>query len=495
MILHDDQRQLVARIGQSLRAGHRRVCVQAPTGSGKTVLMAHLAHLLIDKGARVLVLVPRRELAFQMVATLERFGKYAGLIMSGEERLEAMDMYVASMDTLHARCMQRDIMPLPKAEWVFADEVHLALARTRKDIIDAYPNARIIGWTATPSRSDGKGLGRMFDDLIIGPSIRELTDLGRLVPLRYYAGSMPNLEDVKIVGGDYHQGQLEDRVDKPRLIGDIIDNWMRLASDRQTVIFCTSIKHSRHVASELVRRGVTAEHLDGNTPAGERAEILERVSDGRTQVLTNVYVASYGLDIPSLSCAVMARPTKSLVLYFQTVGRVLRTCKGKTDALLLDHAGCVSEHGFIDDPVPWTLDGNAKADQDKERRERKEPKDIQCPDCGTIWRASPVCPECGHKLAGGMQAVPYYDIDLEEVARDKKRANREATPEEKALFFAELKGWVAAHGKAPGYAHHLYRRRYGVWPNRFSHVDPAAPTQATANYVKHLQIRAAKSRA
>jgi DNA repair protein RadD len=495
MILRPYQSDLLARSGQALRK-NRSICVQAPTGSGKTVIMSEMVHRFMGADKRVLVLVPRRELAFQVAGTLERFGRYVGIIMAGEERLQGMQTYVASFDTLHARCVQRDIHPLPTADVVIVDEAHLALAKTRKDILDAYPHAKIIGFTATPARSDGKGLGRMFDDLVLGPGVRELTQLGALVPARYFVGERPNLDGVRVQAGDYNQRELEERVDQPRLVGDIVENWMRLAGDRRTVIFCTSVKHSRHVCQLLIAHGVKAEHLDGKTPAIERAEILERVRSGESQVLCNVYVASYGLDIPELDCAVMARPTKSIVLYFQTVGRVLRTCKGKRDALILDHAGCVEEHGFVDEPMPWTLMGNARQDQERERRERRDPQPIECPECQTIFRATHICPTCGHELRGGVEAVPYHEADLHEIDREKKKVNRQWTAEQKGQFFGELKSYGLRRNYAHGWASHKYRERFGVWPRGVINDYPMrTPSQETLNWIKSRNIAAAKARA
>ena len=487
MILFPDQAQLRTDIGASMRK-HRKLCVQAPTGSGKTVVFSDIVHRYLARDARVLILVPRRELAHQAVGSLSRFGRDIGYIMAGEPMVSGYRCYVASFDTLHARCIQRDMFSLPAADVIIVDEAHLCLAQTRRDILDAYPEARIIGFTATPSRGDGKGLRQMFDDLVIGPSIAELIKLGRLVPPHYFAGTKPNLEGVKVQAGDYNQRQLEAAVDQPKLVGDIVQNWLRLASDRPTVIFCSGVKHSRHVAQALLAQSITAEHLDGNTPTSEREAILNRVRYGMTQVLTNVYVASYGLDIPELSCAVIARPTKSIVLYFQTVGRVLRTHPKKRDCLILDHAGCVAEHGFIEEPYPWSLEGDSRKVRQAERVERKEPKDIECPACSTIFRASAVCPTCGHKLAGGVEAVPYHEADLQEVGKTKAKRNRDATPEQKRAFYGQLMYYAKEKGYADGWASQKYRKAFGVWPNSYRDAPLSRPGKRVRGWIISQQI-------
>jgi superfamily II DNA or RNA helicase len=492
MILRTYQTELMTHAGRSLRK-HRRVLVQAPTGAGKTVVMSEMIHRLIGADKRVLVLVPRRELAYQVQGTLERFGRYFGLIMAGEERIMG-DGYVASFDTLHARCIRRDHMPLPQADVVIVDEAHLALAKTRQDILDCYPHAKLIGFTATPARSDGRGLGQMFDDLVMGPSVRELVEKNALVPARYFAGARPDLDGVRVRGGDYVEADLANAVDQPRLVGDIVENWMRIAGSKKTVIFCVNRKHSRHIAAELQAIGVAAEHLDGDTPTAERAAILARVESGETQVLTNVYVASYGLDIPSLECAVMARPTKSTVLYFQTIGRVLRTHPGKTEALILDHAGCVQEHGFVDEPMPWSLAGNAREAQQAEREANREPRDIECPACRSVFRATHICPECGFQLAGGAEAVPYHEADLEELDKQKRKLNRQWSMEEKGEFFGELKSYGHRKGYKPGWAANKYRERFGVWPNSVKDYPMRTPTQDTKNWITSRNIAARKRR-
>lgn len=487
MNLYPDQSALVQQVGSSLRA-HRKVCVQAPTGSGKTVIASYMIDRLLAAGKRVLILVPRRELAFQFAGTLEGFGRYFGLVMAGEERLQGMDGYIATFDTLHARAVQRDIMALPEADVIVVDEAHLALAKTRKDIIDAYPDAYHIGLTATPARSDGKGLGRLYNDLVLGPTIRSLIDAGRLVEPRYFTGPRPELGTVPIRAGDYVVRDLEQVADTQVLVGGIVENWLRHAEGRSTVVFCITRKHARHVADEFRKVGVTVEYVDGMTPHAERKQIIANVESGATTVLVNVAVATYGIDIPRLSCAVMARPTKSQVLYFQTIGRVLRTYPGKRDCLVLDHAGCVAEHGFIDQPVAWSLNGNARNDTERERGERREPQPIECPECSAVFRATHICPACGFKLAGGREAVPYHDVELAEA----KPA--EPSMAEKRSWLAQLQLYASDKGYAPGWAAHKYREKFGVWP-RVGEVRPVPfVSRAVLNWIKSRNIAHARRR-
>ncbi len=350
------QNSAVTALRASLGAGHRRPILVLPTGSGKTVIAAEIVRMAREKSRSVLFLAPRRELIHQASEQFTAAGVRHGIIMAGVDRNLYADVQIASFDTLHARGMRTKRMQMPRAELVIVDEAHLSIAETRKAIIAHYADATIIGLTATPARGDGRGLGEIYDDLVNVVSIPELTDNGFLVPVRYFAPTAPDLEAVKLnKDGDYVEKQLGEVMDRPELIGDITDNWMRLAFGMSTVVFCVTRAHSRHVCEQFLSLGIAAEHLDGETPLDERREILARVASGETTVLCNVFVATFGLDIPRLACAVLARPTRNIALYLQIAGRVLRPAEGKTEARIIDHSGAVAQHGFIDDVQPWVL--------------------------------------------------------------------------------------------------------------------------------------------
>ncbi len=487
MELRNYQTEAIEYVRQSMAAGHTHPLLVMPTGSGKTVVALEIVRRADARMKRILFLAPRRELIYQATETFMANGLFAGMLMAGELMAPSARIQVASFDTLHARAVRRDRIILPPADLVIVDEAHLSLAPTKKTIINHYD--RVIGLTATPARGDGKGLGTIYDDLVVGTDIRQLTDEGHLVPVRYYAPSKPDLEGVKIHGGDYVVSQLAKKVDKPKLIGNIIDNWQRLASDKRTVVFCTNRKHSRHITDEFARKGYCAEHLDGDTPLGERKAILDRVRSGETQVLCNVFVATYGLDIPPLECCVLARPTRNIALYLQTVGRVLRTFPGKEYAMVIDHAGAVEQHGFIDDPIPWNLDTKIKVTELKEQneRERKDPKDMVCPKCGYTARAARECIMCGWVMIPPSQDIPTKHADLSEVNKMVDKSVKAATMEDKAQFFAELKFFAASRGYKRGWANHKYREKFGVWPKNVGHLNPVVPSHDTAQWINQLQ--------
>lgn len=493
------QQDGIADVRHSLAAGHRSVLFQLPTGAGKTRIAAELCRMASAKRSRVLFLAPRRELITQAAQAFTKQGLWPGVIMAGEPMKRTADLQVASFDTLHARAIRSTRMAMPEADLVIVDEAHLSLAETRRAIIEHYRDARVIGLTATPARADGKGMGELYDDLVLGPSIRHLTDEGHLVPLRYFAPTDPDLSALRMNrDGDYAETGLAKRMDTPQLVGDIVENWMRIARHRSTVVFCVNRAHSRHVRDRFLAEGIVAEHLDGETPVDERAAILGRVRTGETQVLCNVFVASYGLDIPTLDCAVLARPTKNIALYLQTVGRVMRTAERKRDALVIDHAGAVKENGFVDDFIPWSLDAEGKVKDRKLQlaREKAEPKDVTCPKCRAAFKGRRDCPACGYAALPPTAPIPTHEADLVELQREAKKDNREATWEEKRAFIAGLRAFAAEHGYAAGWVAHKYRTKFGVWPNdaRLQDVPPQPYSPELRSWLKSQQIRWAKSR-
>lgn len=286
----DYQHAAVEDARRCFAKGDRRILLVAPTGAGKTVIAAMFAKLAVEKDRRVLFLAHRRELVKQCESKLISFGVEPGVIMAGEDIQLDYEVQVASIDTLRARAMSTDRMPMPRADVVMIDEAHRSLAPTYLQLIEAYPDAAIIGLTATPVRGDGKGLGHVYDDMVLCPSVGELTESGYLVPARYFAPTIPDLTGVKIVRGDYDAKQLEAAMDKREPVGDVIENWGRICPDRPTIVFASGVKHSIHLCEEFQRAGVRAVHVDGNMTTLERDAAINGLRTGRYQVVTNCMV-------------------------------------------------------------------------------------------------------------------------------------------------------------------------------------------------------------
>src|SRR5262249_53683452 len=202
---------------------------------------------------------------------------------------------VASIATLWVRAMRTKTMSLPPAQLILIDEAHHTPARTYQKLIEAYPDAVVIGLTATPCRGDGRGLGSIYKLMIEGPQVPDLIAQGYLVRSRVYAPVTPNLKGVKVRARDYVEEQLAGRMDDSKLIGDIVTHWHKFAERRHTVVFAVNVAHSLHLRNEFVRSGARAEHLDGETPEPERNAILGRLASGETEVVCNCMVLTEGL--------------------------------------------------------------------------------------------------------------------------------------------------------------------------------------------------------
>lgn len=497
MELRPYQELAISKVRDSFRKGNKRTILQLATAGGKTFTISSVILDAITKGSKVLVFVPRRELVYQFRDTLKRIGIDAGIIMAGEMR-SISNVQLASFDTFESWVVKKNNMLAPDANLIIIDEAHIYLDKQMRLIEKFYPDAFVIGLTATPARKNGKGLGVFYQDLVLGVSIKELTEQGFLAPVRYFAPTDVDLSRVRLNNdGDYSESQLDKVMDDSVLIGDIVENWARIAGDRQTVVFCSGINHSIHVRDQFLKYGIRAEHLDGKTDKEERKRILERVKTGETQVLTNVFVATYGLDIPVLSCAVMARPTKNLALYLQMVGRIMRIHEDKEDAIVIDHAGVVKENGMAADEQYWSLDVNEKVKDRKERkkREKKEKKDIICSNCKTVYKAERQCPNCGHEWELWGEEKPYIEADLVEINEDPKKVNHEASWEYKTDFAAGLRMIGIIKGYKDGWWKHKYREKFSVWPNdkRVRDIRPSDKLEKEVRgWLTHINIKNAK---
>lgn len=478
-----------------LRSGRRRVLLVAPTGAGKTVIATHIIECSVDLGNRVLFLAHRRELITQafkkLIGCSCRPGydhdsflpdpecradglprKSVGVLMANDRRRNpGAAVQVASIDTLRNRA-------LPPANLVLVDEAHRSLATTYRGIAAGYPNAAMIGLTATPYRADRRGLGEAYDEMVVVASPAELIDQGALVEPRVFtvpASSLPDLSAVRIKGNDYDASQLSAAVDRRELVGDIVAHWQAKASDLLTVVFAASIEHSKHIVERFRAAGVPAEHLDGMTETTERDAILARLERGETRVVSNMGVLVEGWDQPSVKCCILARPTKSTGAYLQMAGRILRPYLG-LNAIILDHAGCVLEHGLPQADREFTLDAAPK------RKASTAPPCKTCLSCFAIIPASlSMCPECGHGFVVEDRGAPSeVEGELVEV--------REATMEEKRARWDELCADAVARGYAPGWAKHKYKKQFGVWPpSTFAFPDRPKPHASDAVKREHLE--------
>ena len=373
---------------------------------------------------------------------------------------------------------------------VIVDEAHLSITLARQALLERWPAAVRIGLTATPTRKDGRALGLVYDALIEPATTRSLTDAGYLVPARYWSWPTPDLRGVRLVGKDYNAADLEALMNRPQLVGDIVEHWLKLAGDRRTVVFASGVAHAVALAAAFRRVGVVAEHVDYNTPTPVRAATFARFRSGEAQVLTNCFLAAYGFDLPALSCVVLARPTKSLMLFMQMLGRGLRPAPGKADCIVLDHAGCVHEHGFATDERRWTLDGTYALEPTPSRPREAAPAK-ECPACHAVFTGSAVCPECGFELRPKGKLVETLAGELVGIG-----AGAEPEVRDRLTFYLELRGFAAERGWKPGAAAHKFKDRFGAMPPWSWNAQLAlAPSLATRRWIKSRLIAFAKGRA
>ena len=490
--MRDYQSSAICKIRESMSKGIRRIIYHAPTGSGKTATASNIIEKAHDRGKKVLFLANRRELIFQAKETLERFGIECGVIMAGEERNLSAQVQIASMQTYVRRM---DLEELELNEWwhqadlIFCDEAHASVSPSWQKILTAYGDKMfVIGLTASPCRGDGRGLGEYFEEIISTTDVGDLIDQNYLVPVRYFAPSTPDLEGISTVAGDYDKKELGKRVNTVKLVGDIYDNWSIICPDRPTIIFATNVKHSISIKEVFKSHGIDIEHIDAKTPKEERSDALSRLRGGKLQVITNVGILTEGFDFPEASCIVLARPTKSLGLYLQMSGRGLRIAPGKNDLCLLDHAGCLENHGKLEWSREWSLDGKEKAWSERKEKEKEPSKLLKCHVCHAVFEGISTCPDCGTPLQKFGKKIETEDAELKEVGKDK------ATVEEKRIFLGMLKAWVPRQKNPnPKRIKGSFRGRFGIWPHHsYQDVAPIEPDEAFLNRMRHDAIKYAK---
>lgn len=498
MVLRDYQLDTIERVRQSIRAGNRSIIIQANCGAGKTIMAANIIKNALGKDRKVVFLVHYRQLAYQAMERFTDFGMgdEVGYIMAGEESHLSRPVQIISVQTYGRRLALDDIAFntwFKQADILIYDEAHASLAPTRKEIISLYKqNAIVLGLTATPCRSDGRPLGDLYDDIVCSSGVSELIDLGFLVPMRYFgAKNYPDLANMGAdVMGDYNQKVLGKRVNKPKLVGDILENWLKIAQDRPTVIFATNVKHSIKIKEVFRSKGIAIEHVDARTPTEERVDILRRFKAGDIKVVTNCNVFSEGADFPWASCVVIAKPTKSLARYIQMAGRGLRPYEGKDDCSLIDHAGVIQRHGFLEEEVEWSLDGQDKAWVKPERKSSK--KLVMCKACGLVFEGSNTCPDCGTAVRTFGKKVETVEAELEEItAKKQRKMNKEMSWTQKRQFAGALTWHAQQKGYKKGWIAHAYKSHMGVWPNdkRVKNIPPIKPEGEIKNLLTYILIK------
>ena len=487
MELRPHQELAVEMLRDSLRKGNKRPILAAPCSFGKTITAAYMLAEAAKKGKKGIFICDRIKLVQQALESFDMHGLDVGVIQSNHERTNwNAEVQIASIHTLARRSR--------KVEFDFAivDECHISY-KSLVEYMDAYSAVPFIGLSATPF---SKGLGKIYDDVIVPITPRQLLDKGYLTPVDYYGGTRVNTKGIKSKalptgGSDYDERALSDSIEKDeKLAGDIVKNWFKHAEGLQTLAFSPSIKHSKHMVELFNEAGVPAVHIDGYMDEEEREWIFRGHDNGEFLVLSCSRLLNTGYDAPKVQCLIDCFPTKSKITYVQRAGRIMRTAEGKDRAIYLDHAGNVLRHGFAEDIVPDSLDdGTKKFNERNQLKEKKEPKVKTCPQC--YQEMVGLRCKCGYE-------VPMKDrleYDQQELKKITKENNKLYSIEDKARWYAEFVGYCYKKNHKIGYASYLYKEKFGVWPNAVKNSgQPIPPTMSddVRGFITHTMIKKAK---
>jgi DNA repair protein RadD len=470
----------IDHLRRGISDGHRRLLLVMVMGAGKTVLSLCMMASAVAKGKRSLFLVDRRMLASRPADDARRHGLRVGVIMADHEMDWNAPVQFVSKQTLFERAVRRDRMPLPPADLIFVDEAHRATSEQWRRILELYPNAVVVGLTATPCHGDGSGLGDLYTWLTQPVMPSGLKEKKYIVPASCYAPYIPNLKGVgRGADGDYSKAQLERRLNKANLIGDAVGWWKKLSGDRPTVVFATGVAHSIAVRDEFLNAGIRAAHLDESSGDAEREDAIGDVIAGHTRILTNCDLLTEGVNIPELAVCQLLRPTKRLRRYLQMVGRVLRWCPGKDVATVIDHGGCVLYHGYPDSDFEWTLDPQDCAEKRNEKRMQsgEVPRPVVCqnPECRFQFSGGRKCPLCGQSLTAKQYAKA---VGVKQGTLAKVDPSAAATPEEsRKQYQGEWRMAINVAVKRRGscaMAAAIFKGRCKLWPNE-ADVYPQYP--------------------
>ena len=391
---------------QKIKQGKKRLLLVLPTGSGKTVIFSKITKKCFDNDKKVLILVHKKELVQQASDKLKSFEVEHGIIQSGKPWKQCA-IQVASVQTLVLRL---NFMSHYKPDVIIVDEAHhVAPNNTWSKVLGKYPDAVTLGVTATPERLDGNNLGFYFEDLIVGVNIPYLVSKNYLAPHVVFAPpSKLNTSKVRTIGGDYNLKELAEETIQADIVGDAVEQYRLHADGLPAIAFCVSIKHAEVTCERFKKEGYKAAVVDGKMKEKDRDAAIQGLANGSVQVLCSCMIVSEGTDIPEVACAILLRKTKSMGLYMQQVGRILRPQKNKT-AIILDHVGNTKEHGFVDEPRAWSLECKPR----RKRKNEKAPAVQTCKICFASFRPSKICPACGHEIIPTQRELTEAEGKLE----------------------------------------------------------------------------------
>ncbi len=414
----DDARSALQRV--------RSVLIQLPTGGGKTILAAFMLGTARQRGRTAWFIAHRDFLLEQTAQTFDNVGIPYGFIAAGRPFNPAHAVQIVSIGTASRRLDR-----LAPPDIIVWDEAHHITAAGYRKIYQWAERSRHVGLSATPARLDGKGLDEFFAEMVQGPTVATLMREGHLSQYRAFAPSAPDVSSVHTIAGDYNRGELGTVMDDGQIIGDMVRHYRERADGLRAIYFAVGVDHSKHIAAVFCAAGIPATHLDGNSTTSERRTAAIALADGSIKVLSNAQILGEGFDIAAaadcdvtVECVGLARPTKSLALHLQQVGRALRP--KEHPAIILDHAGNLLRHGLPDDDRTWSLRGIDR----RSKASREGSAVTQCGSCFGVHRAGLMaCPYCGAGRVLQAREVDEVAGELREIdraaIRDRERAQAE----------------------------------------------------------------------
>lgn len=475
--MREHQLRAIGMLRQALRTGQDRIVLQMATGAGKTRTAAEIINGALAKGKRVAFTVPAISLIDQTVAAFEAEGIDAiGVMQANHARTDRYaPVQVVSVQTLNRR-------DRPLADIVIVDECHVQHKPVLDWMADRERGTVFIGLTATPW---AKGMADHWQGLVIPVTMQDLIEAGFLSPFRVYAPSSPDLSGVKVVAGDYHEGQLAEVMGGASIVADVVQTWKQRAQGLPTLVFAVNKAHAAQLVQQFADAGVQMGYCDDRVDLIERQYLFRQMARGDLAGIVNIGTLTTGVDA-DIRCVVLARPTKSEMLFVQMIGRGLRTAPGKDEALILDHADNHARMGFVTDiHHDKLLSGREKPHPTKQEKGETTPK--PCPGCGTLKKGGP-CPSCGFKPERQSE-VEVEEGELVEFKAKPPKHNRE----EKQRFWSMANHVDQARGKGGKLAKALYRSKFGVWPQGLNDA-PIQPDGAFLSYERSRRIAYAKGK-
>lgn len=448
------QDRIIDETRDYFQRGIKNVAIQLATGGGKTALCSKMLKTASDKGFNSWFIVHRRELIDQTIRTFYDFGiRNFGICAAGYQPAKRMPIQICSIQTLRHRHGQ-----LPNPDFIAFDEFHHLGAKTWRDIYEEYSDAFHIGLSATPKRLDGTGFEDFFQAMVQGPTMRELIDEGFLSDYKLFKPPAINTKNLHTIMGDFVKSELVDLMDRPSITGNAIEHYRKHAKGKRAVVFCVSIKHSEDVVRDFNEAGIPAAHVDGETPPDIRKHTIKRFRNGEIKILSNVELFGEGFDLPALEAAILLRPTMSLGLYLQQIGRALRPSPGKSHAIILDHAGNCERHGLPDEDRDWSLKGINKADGNGSI---PSVSIRTCPKCYAAQApGQPKCQFCGFIFEAKGRKIDEKEgelVEVDPVLLRKQQRRIQGQCETKEDLIAE--GIRRGYPRPEAWAHHVWQGR------------------------------------